>query len=187
MSNTRGLFWLLFLTVGFFVGPAFSQQVKVKSVNRIVIVDSRGKTVGESLGAVGIRVTEVGSGPTDLRPTVLIQVNQTVTPVNVARDRFYGGNLFFETLDCVGAAWFPAEPFGNWPAPLLPQSAVAPPGQSLFVETPNTQPQTINVRSMTGAGLACSNTSFSLRAVPAQLLVDLLTVFTPPFTLKAAP
>ena len=178
--------WCLLSLIAWFIAYPASAQ-KVKTVNRIDVVDSRGKALGTSLGAVGIRVTEVGFGPTDLRPTVLLQVDQNLAPVNVAKDRLYGGNLYFASPDCTGSAWFPAVPFGHAPTPLLPQTAIGPPGQSLFIETPNTQPQTISVRSMMGAGIECSSTTLTLSAVPAQLLVDLLTVFTPPFSLKAAP
>jgi hypothetical protein len=179
------------LAISFIMGqtivrPACAEQPKVRPVGRVVVADGNGKIVGAALGSVGVHVSEV-FGPSDVRPTVLLQVDQHLAAVHVARDRLYGGRLWFTSEDCTGMPWFPFEPIGGAPLPLLPQSAIAPPGWTLYLQIPNVAPQSIAAKSFLTSGAQCTSADRSLDAVLAQPLVDLLTIFTPPFSLRAAP
>lgn len=169
---------------------SFAQQAKVKPVGRVVIVDSKGKTVGSILGGVGFNIKVIGGVPPNLgiRFVVLLEVDEQVVPVAVFRDRFSGGGgLFFESENCLGTPWLITNTSPNEPPNLLPQVAIGPPGQTLYVETPGASPQSVTTKSLLVGFSTCSNQTFQLSLLPAQALVNLETVFTPPFSLRAAP
>ena len=171
---------------------AFAQQTRVKQVQQLKVEDSTGKTIGRTLGAINVYNIE-SSASTDLnmRTVVLLQVDQTLVPAMVGRDRFYGGRgLWYESEHCMGVPFFSVDTtFSETDAlSLLPQTAVAPPGQTIYVAIPGAARQTITGRSNLEFGLRCTNrTVADIPVIPTQPLVDLLTVFTPPFSLKAAP
>ena len=162
------------------------------SVNHAVVVDSKGKTVGATIGGVGLVTSRFTRG-TQIHPTVLLRVGQHLVAVNVDRDRFFGGTLFFESPDCSDTPWFPDPPLElGGRRSLLPQTAIELPGQTLYVEKPGAVSPTVTLRSRRGEGFSScvgenSYSPITVPAVQAQPLVDLLTVFTPPFSLRAAP
>ena len=154
-------------------------------VNHVAIVDSKGKAVGESIGALG----GAPSG-TLMLPAVLLRVGQNLAFVNVDRNGFFGGTLYFESTNCSGTPWFRSPQPSGRPS-LLPQTAIGLPGQTLYMEMAGGLTQTVTLRSSMGQDLFCLDNRFfspiTVTAVQAQPLVDLLTVFTPPFSLRAAP
>lgn len=186
------IFAVSFLAGLAFIGVSWAQQGRVKLVQHIMVVDSKGKAVGVSLGGLGLHVTEVLGGSNELRPIVVLQVDQHLAAVNIARDRFFGGPaLEFDSENCTGSAFLPPESSSEAP-PLLSPSAIGPPGQSLYLQAPNSQPQAVTIRSIVInshliKGGQCVNVNLHGMRVPAQPLVDLLTVYTPPFSLRAAP
>ncbi len=163
---------------------AFGQQPKVKPVGRVVVVDSKGKIVATNLGGMGIP-----GAHNDVRPTVLLEVDGLVVPVNVARDQFFAGAILnFEGENCTGKAWYPAE---SGQLVLFPRAVIAPPGQTLYVDRLGSAPQSITIRSRfinghINRGECVNFTQTFPTEVPMQPLVDLLTVFTPPFSVRAA-
>ena len=162
--------------------PGYGQQTKVKAVTRVIVVDSKGNTVGTALGGASIfePINEV-------RPRVLLDINGRLVPVQLSRNRFYAGvNLLFDSQGCTGNAWYPPDDHRDGP-PLIPRAVIGPPGQTLYAEKPEAASQTVTTRSRFINGNQCVNFQFSLQVVPMEPLVDLLTVFTPPFSLKAAP
>lgn len=169
------------------IGPiltvaAFGQQGKVKPVGRVVVVDSNGKIVGATLGGTSI----IAPGNPEIRATVLLDIDQHLVAVNVARDRLYAGViLLFDSEGCTGNAWYVTDSSGL--PPLLPRAVIGPPGRTVYVERQDAPVQTVMTKSRFINGNECVNFTFSLPVVPAQPLVDLLTVFTPPFSLRAAP
>src|SRR5258706_16267962 len=94
---------------GLAVSVVFAQQGRVKAVHQTVVVDSRGRTIGTSLGGATIHVSEVeNTGDNEVRPIVLLEIDGQLVAVNVARDRFFAsGFLDFDGLNCTGNAWFP--------------------------------------------------------------------------------
>ena len=167
-------------------GASLAQQARVKPVGRAVVVDSQGKVVGTTLG--GASMFDPGSGSiNEVRPKVLLDIDEHVVAVSLGRDRLYGGSiLLFDSTSCSGNAWYPPASSGL-PLPLLPRAIVGPPGQTLFVETLGVAPQTVTTKSRFINGSECVNFTFTAQEVPMQPLVDLLTIFTPPFSLRAAP
>ncbi|OFV94944.1 MAG: hypothetical protein A3H28_12935 [Acidobacteria bacterium RIFCSPLOWO2_02_FULL_61_28] len=171
-------------------GASFAQQAKVKPVGRVVIVDSKGKIIGTTLGGLGIHNIEISGGSSlAVRSIVLLAVDQHLVPVAVGRDRFYGSGVFyFELENCAGAPWFPVITSTSEPPGLLSRVGIGPPGQTVYLQTDDAAPQSITIRSMLQPPLPCSNQTFhDIGALPTQPLVDLLTIFTPPFSLRAAP
>ena len=176
------------LLAGLVVNPTcFAQQSRVKAVNRVAITDSKGKLIGASQGGAGINEFSLFTGPhNEVRPMVLLQVDEWLVAVNVTRNRFYAGRvLYFDSEECTGKAWYPPDDSAEL-APLLPRTVIVPPGQTLYVETLGAGSENITVKSHSIDG-NCTNRVFTTQAVRMQPLIDLLTVFTPPFSLKAAP
>jgi len=173
-------------------GVTFAQQDRVKPVQQMVIEDGRGKTLGRVLGGVTIdNIEPFGSTNLIMRTYVLLQVDKTLVPVIVGRNRFYGGaGLLYESENCMGTPFLnPAMPEVEIDAPsLLPLTAIGPPGQTLYMAVPGTALRAIVKKSVLEFGLRCINETGNIsNAIPTQPLIDLLTEFTPPFSLKAAP
>ena len=78
-------------------GVTFAQQPRVRSVQQMVVEDNNGKTVGRVLGGVSVyNIESANSIDMNMRTVVVLQADQTLVPVMVGRDRFYGvGGLFF--------------------------------------------------------------------------------------------
>lgn len=187
LKASIGLVLISVLVAPPFRNAAVREQARVKPVGHVVVVDSKGKMVGVTLGGLGLQNVSETQGGRALRPTVLLRVDEELAAVNVARDRFFGGNLYFESEDCAGNPWLLAEPLDGFPSPLLRHSAVAPPGQTLYLQAPGATPQPLTAKSRFLDGLACENLNVSLIAAPALPSVDLSTIYTPPFNLRAAP
>ncbi|OFV97707.1 MAG: hypothetical protein A3H28_12335 [Acidobacteria bacterium RIFCSPLOWO2_02_FULL_61_28] len=173
-------------------GVAFGQQTRVRPVQQLIVADSSGKTIGRVLGGMNIyNVESFASTDLNMRTVVLLQVDQTVVPVMVGRDRFYGGGgLVYESENCMGTPFFsPGVRLPETDAPsLLPLTAIGPPGQTIYIAIPGAAPRAISKRSVLEFGLRCSNETGNIpNAIPTHPLVDLLTIFTPPFSLRAAP
>lgn len=163
-----------------------AQQGKIKPVERVVVVDSKGKVVGMTLGGASLHASSILGPDNEVRPTVLIQVDDRLVAISVARDGLYAGSvIYFESQNCDadGGAWYPVDSSGR--PPVLPPAAIGPPGQTLYAEKLGVSAQTVMSRSRFINGNQCVNLQFSLQAVPMAPLADLSTVFTPPFTLKA--
>jgi len=162
----------------------FGQQPRVRPLREVMVVDSKGKLVGATVGGMGMLT--VGSS-LQIRFIVLLQLDGLVVPVAVGRDRFYGGGvLYFEAEDCQGTPWFPVDTSSS-ETPILPRVGVGPPGQTLYIEAPS-PPQPITVNSLLHDFSTCTNETFDdVSAQRANPLVDLTTEFTPPFSLRAAP
>lgn len=167
-----------------------AQQQRVKPFQQLIVMDSAGKTVGRATGAISVSNIE-SSASTDLkmRVVLLLAVDDILIPVLVGHDRFYGGRvLWYESENCMGVPYFPVDtPLLETDAPsMLPQTAIAAPGQTAYITVPGTAHRNITGKSVREFGLQCTNrTVANITAIPTQPLIDLLTVFTPPFTLKA--
>lgn len=167
----------------------FAREPQVRPVRELVIVDSRGKVLGATVGGASVHKIPQLASNDRARPTVLLQVGQQLVAVEVARDRFYPSSVFFEAANCLGSPWIwlGVDPLYDPPG-LLPASAVAPPGQTLYVQTPGSHLEVRTRRSFLRPDGTCGEAEpFLDTAVAAQPLVDLDTVFTPPFSLKTMP
>lgn len=182
----RVLWICLLVSLGVF-GAAFGQE-RVKPVQKLVVVDSRGRTVGQTLGGIGIHNFEAfGGADLSIRTIVVLQVDNWLVPVAVGRDRFYGGRvLWFESANCQGAPWLPPQQYPAEPPPLFPQVAIGPPGQTVYMAKPDAVTRSITINSILDNSLTCRNYVAQVESLPTQPLIDLLSVYTPPFSLRAA-
>jgi len=173
-------------------GVTFAQQPRVRSVQQMVVEDNNGKTVGRVLGGVSVyNIESANSIDMNMRTVVVLQADQTLVPVMVGRDRFYGGGgLVYELENCSGIPFFSLGsviPRQTDAPSLLPRTAIGPPGQTVYTAVPGAVPRAISKKSVLEFGRCSNETGNVPNAIPTQPLVDLLTVFTPPFTLKAVP
>ena len=172
--------------------PAMScaQPPRVKPVQQLVIEDRAGKTVARVIGGISVsNIQDEVNINLLMRTFALLQIDQTVVPVLIGRDRIYGGaGLIFESPNCMGIPYMnPGRPSIEIDPPsLLPLTAIGPPGQTVYVAIPGAAARPIVKKSVLEFGLRCRNETGNIpEATPTQPLIDLLTVFTPPFSLKA--
>ncbi|HMH52975.1 MAG TPA: hypothetical protein VK548_22245 [Candidatus Acidoferrum sp.] len=160
--------------------------------DKIAIVDANGRQVGTVVGA---RIADF---------TIALSVNGRHALLDVVSSEsivFPGLGAFapiqgvdaallltFESRDCSGTPFLyqPPDRLFDW-------AVVAPPGMTLYLpETAGMAPRTIQVGSFLGALGGCqipgplttpADPESTAYFVPAAAVVDLLTLFTPPFRL----
>jgi hypothetical protein len=165
-----------------------SDNESVKPVQQPVVVDARGGPIG---GVVAL------NGPAT---TVLIDVGGRPFNLNVLPEQLVGtgGPLYFTMSNCAGTSYITFQPPG-----LSTPSVLAGPGNSLYAAVLNATPlpitalSTLPPSSPGGPLSICFNYPttappgappppplpqvFAIAALP---LVDLNTVFTPPFSIR---
>jgi hypothetical protein len=160
----------------------------------IQVVDAHGKQVGNVVGATAL----IGPGA---RATVALRVEDREVLLDVVAGNsvqtqggtvlpFHGDggeNLLFEGADCSGQ---PLIPKGGTALATPNPAVVAPPGMTLYVPTdPAAIPSLITIRSFINVLGLCgtgNNPPSQGLVVPATPLIDLLTVYTPPFRIVFA-
>lgn len=176
-----------FLALMILGSVGFAQVPHVSSVRELSVVDSKGKTVGITQGGIFIHNVEAFAPTIEMRTIIILDVDGRLIQVAVNRDQFYGGQvIWFESTNCQGAPWLPAGGFNLEGPSLLPEVAVAPPGQTIYVAKPGAASQSITINSILDPGTRCRNYTAQVQAFPTEALVDLLSVFTPPFTLRGS-
>jgi hypothetical protein len=164
--------------------------------DEIAVVDANGRQVGTVVGARIADVTIALSVNGRQALLDVVSANSTVYPGLGALLPIQGAEagllLTFESRDCSGAPFLyqPPERLFDW-------AAVAPPGMTLYLpETEGMAPRTIMPGSSLEAVGGCltsltpitgfddpSEPPTTAYFVPAAAIVDLLTLFTPPFRL----
>jgi hypothetical protein len=152
--------------------------------DKLVVVDADGKQVGTVVGAminqVTIALSVNGRG-------VLLDVVSTVSteysPGAGVLAPLRGSSLLsFESRDCSGPPLL-----SQRPPRLLDAGAIAPPGLTLYLPAvPRAAPATFVWGSYVGIA-GCQAVPMPVTVgdlVPAVAVVDLLTLFTPPFRLR---
>jgi hypothetical protein len=150
-------------------GPLGSTEMATAASHHahLVITDANGKRVGSVVGVLNV---------TDL--FVALSFSHINFVIGVGRDGFDSSSyqlLGYPSADCTGQAYVYA---GNGVG-LLPGVAVAPPGQTLYVETAVPTALTVNSTFRNGV---CTPGTFSSQWSAATAVVDLSTEFTPPFS-----
>jgi hypothetical protein len=155
-----------------------SPAQSVKPVERPVVTDAHGAMLG-SVVAI--------NGPTAM---VLIDLGGRPFSLNVLPTQLLGtgGPLYFTTTNCTGIPYITFQPPG-----LSTPSVLAAPSNSLYAAVPNAIPLLITALSvqlpaMPGGPPSCQSTPPpppQVFAVAAMRLVDLNTVFTPPFSIRS--
>ena len=139
-----------------------------------MVVDSAGTVVGSITGFTV-------DGPRLVLPQVVLQRDGRLVGLLVHPDRFEGSgqSLAYASMDCTGPAWL-SGPF----ATLILPGTIEGPGQTVYIPDPSATPGLVTAQSILQMG-TCFTFQFDVSsAVPAIPLVDLNTLFIPPFSLK---
>jgi hypothetical protein len=180
-------------------GNALAAPPEVKPAT-IQVVDAHGKQVGNVVGiffgytTVALRVKPVPRWflPTLEEQDVLLNVlgadsiqGWNTIGAGVGQTWFGANGFVFESDDCSGTP-FLSVPDGL----LLPNTVVSTPGMTVYVPDQSAPARQVVVRSSIsvefGAPGNCSKVTINVSASPAIPLIDLLTVYTPPFRIVFA-
>lgn len=147
-------------------------------IDQLAVVDSNGKTVGKL-----IDLYKGNSGSA----IVALKANDFIFTVWIHRDAFEAADLCFESADCSG----PALSCDCFDPPLLgaAQAVISTPGNTLYAPAAGATPRPVTLQSTLSSDGTCQNLAGGFTcdvALPIQPLIDLNTVFTPPFRLVAS-
>ena len=163
----------------------------VKAPKCQTVVDSGTQTVGSLSGVV----TPAFSGTTSI--SLFSQIDGALYPLQVVDQGLYGlmdqgvqgsDAVYWKSPDCSGTPYL-AISFGGslgTPAPPWTRTAVAGPGLLLYAQTAGSAEELFEYQSAMSRGdLACNSCGGScgnvIAAVPAGVVLNLGTRFTPPF------
>ena len=158
---------------------AFAQTLT--PLKNLEVVDATSRKVGDVIDLIQGQF-----------PLVAYQLNGQVFAIVVAENSLGGnGPLLFQSANCLGTPFLPdnsIQPTGIV-IPLLPSVAIAPPGNTLYLPTLNLRSQSITARSVQFAVGSCQvlpepATGLAFRA---QAMMNLDTLFTPPFRVQETP
>jgi len=146
-----------------------------RAVKNLIVFDSNGEKVADVFDIVDFSV-----------PLILFVVKGFLPfSLLVHPDRILGRNaLLFESSDCSGTPFM--QPHLS-PDEVLPIVATGPPGDTVYIPDPNSSPQTMSFNSylLEDFSRSCQTSSGQVSLVPALPLIDLDTLFTPPYHFEA--
>lgn len=156
--------------------------VVVEAVDAVNVVDANGTKVAGVLGLAG----PAGA-------TIALEVDGQLVVLQVTREHFVGNadtDLLFESNNCTGTAYAAAGSLSLGPS--LTAVVVGSPGSTVYLGDPGSTPQAITSRSQLGSpisrpGPCHQDTILQPDAISVTPTINLDTLFTPPFTLAAAP
>jgi len=164
---------ILGLAIGVPEPTGLDASAAVRPINRLVVFDAKGVT----LGAVFFDVNQ---------PEVVLEINGRLLSIRADRNRLFAeGALLFESSDCTGSPLTdPATDF------VLPFAAIAPPGTTVYLPQQGATPQPITANSAFNSAptFGCEQISppATFLLVSAVAVIDLDTLFTPPFSVRPA-
>ncbi|MBI3030257.1 MAG: hypothetical protein HYY64_12165 [Candidatus Rokubacteria bacterium] len=142
----------------------------------MTVVDSVGTQIG---GVVGLTF----DGSQRVLANVVLQQDGRMIALIVYPDHFEGTgpSLSYESTDCTGTPLFD----GDFNTMILP-GTIEGPGSTVYVPDTSTPPQALTAKSLLQLGMCFPVPGgFGLpSAIPAVPLVDLDTLYTPPFSLQ---
>lgn len=168
--------------LAFATSIAFADGPFIRSPAFLVVYDAKGKLVGNVFSV---------AAPTDPLQSVVTALKvgkRAFFALQVFRDHFAGNvrALFFESPDCSGSPFVITADQAN---ALTPVVAVSRPGSTVYLADPRGIPHTITVGSELAADGTCTIPTdpdgapvTQSQAIPAIPVIDLNTVFTPPFS-----
>ena len=162
-TRMRGAVLLVALVCGM---TSHAGAQAIHTVNTLIVVDANGVEMGTALDTI---------------PTVVFQIEGRFAVVRVQTQRLTGGTIFFDAPDCTGNRYVA---LSRLP---VEGGAVGPPGTTLYLAdlTASSRPATI-IKSDLQGGTHCFNQQQPVDTLlPAVAVIDLDTVFTPPFSVKA--
>lgn len=138
-------------------------------VNGVTIVDANGTVLGPVYGD-------------PFFPQVILTFSGRIFFVTVRPSGFLGSSLGFTSLNCQGP------PFIYEPS-LIPGAALWLPGTTVYLADPTAPTQSLTIlSSFNWEFQQCGNITPNIQPVkPAVPIIDLNTVFTPPFSIQVDP
>ena len=170
------LLMLLAFSAGFVVSQAEAQaKPGVEIPQNLVVVDANNKVVGTLINVI----------PWDEVAIVALRVlpQKRVIRLQIERDGYNNNSnplVGFESPDCTGQAYL----FYLGAPGLFDHSAIAAPGNTLYVAQSTIVPQDRFLQSIQYTPEGCVYEEFYGATVPATAVVDLDTVFTRPFDFR---
>lgn len=119
---------------------------------------------------------------------VALKIDETVILVRVFRYGFKGpstAQAFFIEQDCQGTPFLQSDRVQG-AAQMLPSVFIASPGQTVYVLNPDELSTTFYPQSKLSGNGSCEKLNLlnPLTLRPAKPLIDLSTIFTPPFSIQ---
>jgi hypothetical protein len=154
-----------------FTATSAAKQPVLTSRASLMVVDADGVQVGRVLSVETSEVLDI---------LVAFEFDHQPFVLRVFSHRLGGteSRLYFQSSNCSGV------PLVAWHGSLVLPSAVVPPGNTLYL----TEPGAIAERVVGGYVLdgngGCGPTSDEVFALPARVIIDLDTLFTPPFSIR---
>lgn len=184
----RILFVVAMFVAAVAVGASHAAAESLKSLKQLKVFDATGKKVGDVLS-----MKEYSAGyPNGSSPIVALKFGGHVFTVEVLRHQLSGNLsdlLYFQSQDCTGTPYLrgylgaPAL-FGDQ-ADVLLAAHVSAPGKTVYLPVPGSISQSRSVQSSWWRDGVCQlGGDAGLLSVPAFPLIDLNTVFTPPFSVR---
>lgn len=148
----------------------------------LTVVDSTGTTLGRVVGTPSFWGVSV---------SVPFRIEGQLFVLNVAINDYFGNEdddeVLFESADCSGQPFLDdPEDFGTDPLPILPVVAVNAPGNTVYLQVRGSAAETRLIQSGLHENGNCYTDPdpFERRVVPALTVVDMDTLFTPPFSVR---
>lgn len=160
-----------------FAAP-LADALEVKRVPNLQVFDANNKLLGKVASF---------SGDDDVQ--VVFEVNKSIFFVRVLRNGFTSEEtLYYTSLDCAGSPW---DDVDNGSGILL-EGIIGPPGNTVYLKDLSAVPQEITIRSEftededddTSVRLCRNVTPYTEDKIPTIPIIDLSTVFTPPFSVR---
>jgi len=177
MRKYMGRFIVAMGLVATFMPSVVAAQMN-DPIQALKVVDATGKKVG----------TWVGITTNANIPVVALEISGIVFVVQVRGDRFEGREdsavLHFEedeTNNCAGTVLLDKP--GNWPS-AVPLLAITGPNNTVHLVEPDAIPQPTMVLSALDQAGNCFSRIRNIMALTTQEVVDLFSLFTPPFTVQ---
>ncbi len=172
-----------FAAVAVFAGLALINATAVSAqiasgAGPVMVVDQQGRSLGQ-----------LTRNTTSSSNSVVLQVGTAFVIARINRQGFTAdggnGNLVFESGDCTGEGLLRFRAYEL--EGLAPAYIGTAPGFPLFVPAQNAVARVASIRSVRGGTGECeASSSDGEEYLPASLVGDLSSVFTPPFRIVAA-
>jgi hypothetical protein len=162
---------------------AASQDPRLKPLDSLTVFDAHDKKVGPVFSVT----LALSGGPATAM--VVFEVDQQPFVLRVEPQGCVGSasSVVYRSSDCSGSPFILTGPRAVQMVNLFPENAVDAPGHTLYLEDQTAD--RIPVSSFSGSQLddgTCLPASFGAGAtlIPVQSIVDLDTLFTPPFSVR---
>jgi len=133
----------------------------------------------------------IGAGDILDKAVVALKINGVLFSVFVFEDGFEGipsNPVWYDSTDCSDPPWL--EQRGERNSPIFPNVSVSEPGNTVYLEDPNGTPHTFTNQSLSllFKDSQCEVVPIeSITLFPAIALLNLFSLFTPPFTIEPMP